>query len=47
MSGKPTRTFEPDPKRQVRYEELRAIHADLWPKMAEWNARLVNFADQT
>ncbi|WP_395014561.1 FGGY-family carbohydrate kinase [Dongia sp.] len=47
MAGRPTRSFEPDPKCQARYAELRAIHADLWPKVAEWNARLVNFADQT
>jgi xylulokinase len=45
MAGRPTRSFEPDPKRQARYAELRAIHAELWPKMAEWNRRLVDFAD--
>jgi xylulokinase len=45
MAGRPTRTFEPDAKRQARYAELRAIYADLWPKMAEWNTRLVAFAD--
>ena len=46
MAGRPTRSFEPDPKRKARYQELRAIHADLWPKVAEWNARLVDFAEQ-
>jgi xylulokinase len=45
MAGRPTRSFAPDPKRQARYAELRAIHAELWPKMAEWNRRLVDFAD--
>jgi xylulokinase len=47
MAGKPIRTFTPDAKRNARYAELRAIHADLWPKVAEWNTRLVDFADQT
>jgi sugar (pentulose or hexulose) kinase len=46
MAGRPIRTFVPDEKRHARYQELRAIHADLWPKVAEWNTRLVNFADQ-
>jgi sugar (pentulose or hexulose) kinase len=46
MAGQPIRTFEPDPKRHGRYQELRAIHADLWPRVAEWNARLGNFAEQ-
>jgi xylulokinase len=46
MAGRPTRTFEPDPKCNARYAELRAIHADLWPKIAEWNTRLVDFAEQ-
>ena len=46
MAGRPIRTFVPDEKRHARYEALRAIHADLWPKVAEWNTRLVNFADQ-
>jgi xylulokinase len=32
--------------RSARYAELRAIHADLWPKVADWNRRLVDFADQ-
>jgi xylulokinase len=44
MAGRPTRSFEPDPKRQARYAELRAIHAELWPKVAEWNRRLGDFA---
>jgi xylulokinase len=46
MAGKPVRSFEPDRKRHARYQELRAIHADLWPKVADWNARLVDFAEQ-
>jgi xylulokinase len=45
MAGRPSRTFEPDQKRKARYAELRDIHADLWPKIAEWNTRLVDFAD--
>jgi xylulokinase len=46
MAGRPTRSFEPDSQRKARYEDLRAIHADLWPKVAEWNARLVDFAER-
>jgi sugar (pentulose or hexulose) kinase len=45
MAGRPIRSFEPDAKRQARYAELRALYADLWPKIAEWNRRLVAFAD--
>src|SRR6185437_6540608 len=46
MAGKPVRTFEPDPKRAARYAELRAIHAELWPRLADWNGRLSSFAEQ-
>jgi xylulokinase len=46
MAGKPVRSFEPDAKRAARYAELRAIHAELWPKLADWNGRLANFAEQ-
>ena len=46
MAGKPVRTFEPDPKRAARYAELRAIHAELWPRLADWNGRLSKFAEQ-
>ena len=31
----------------LSHAELRALHAELWPKLAEWNSRLVDFADQT
>jgi xylulokinase len=47
MAGKPSRTFTPDAARHARYAELRAIHADLWPAISSWNARLTEFADQT
>ena len=46
MAGKPIRTFAPNPKRSARYAELRVLHAELWPKVSEWNARLVAFAEQ-
>ena len=46
MAGEPVRTFEPDPKRHARYEQLRAMHAELWPKLAAWNQRLVDFTEQ-
>ena len=45
MAGRPARTFEPDPKRASRYAELRAIHAELWPRLADWNGRLSKFAE--
>jgi len=47
MAGEPVRTFEPDPKRHARYEALRAMHAELWPMIAAWNERLVDFTEQT
>jgi xylulokinase len=46
MAGEPVRTFEPDPKRHARYETLRGMHAELWPKIAAWNERLVDFTEQ-
>src|SRR5882724_11520823 len=46
MAGRPVRSFEPEPKRSARYAELRAIHADLWPTLSAWNARLAAFAER-
>ena len=46
MAGRPVRSFEPDPQRSARYAELRAIHADLWPILSGWNARLAAFAER-
>jgi xylulokinase len=46
MAGKPVRTFAPDPTRAARYRELRAFHAELWPKVANWNERLSRFAER-
>jgi xylulokinase len=46
MAGKPVRTFEPDPKRAARYQELRAVYAELWPQVAKWNERLSSFAER-
>lgn len=46
MAGKPVRTFEPDAARAARYAELRAFHAELWPKLASWNERVVEFAER-
>lgn len=45
MGGEPKQTFTPDPNAVARYKELRAIHKDFWPKLAEWNRRLVAFAE--
>lgn len=45
MTRLPAKTFQPEPKSVARYTELRAIHADLWPKLLDWNARLAAFAE--
>jgi sugar (pentulose or hexulose) kinase len=46
MARRPARTFEPDAARAARYAELRAFHAELWPKLASWNERVVGFAER-
>jgi hypothetical protein len=38
MAGEITQVFEPDPRRAARYGDLLAIHRDLWPTLASWNA---------
>lgn len=40
MASPTARGFEPDPARVARYAELRALHAELWPALADWNRRL-------
>lgn len=45
MASAPARTFQPETKNVARYAELRAIHAELWPKLADWNARLASFTE--
>lgn len=45
MAGKPVATFTPDAKRAARYAGLKSIYADLWPAVAQWNRRLVAFAE--
>ncbi|WP_407147156.1 FGGY-family carbohydrate kinase [Bradyrhizobium sp. ORS 86] len=45
MTRPAARTFQPEPNNVARYAELRAIHADLWPKLIDWNARLATFAE--
>jgi xylulokinase len=47
MAGPTVRRFDPDPARVRTYEELRQIHADLWPTLASWNRRLRAFAERT
>ncbi len=44
MSGKPSKTFRPRTKQARRYAELLEIYAELWPKLADWNQKLVSFA---
>ena len=45
MMGQTVSVFEPDARRAARYAELMAIHAGLWPCVADWNARLSAFAE--
>ena len=44
MSGKPSKTFRPRTKEAKRYQELLSIYSELWPKLADWNHKLVTFA---
>ena len=44
MTGKPSKTFRPRTKDHRRYQELLAIYTDLWPRLSEWNPKLVAFA---
>ena len=44
MAGKSARTFRPKAKAHTRYQELLAIHAELWPLMSSWNAKRAAFA---
>ena len=44
MSGKPSKTFRPRTKDARRYQELLTIYAELWPKLSDWNQKLVAFA---
>jgi sugar (pentulose or hexulose) kinase len=45
MASAPISSFEPDANRAARYADLRAIHADLWPTLAAWNAQLAAFTE--
>lgn len=44
MSGKPSKTFRPRKKDSGRYQELLGIYAELWPKLSDWNQKLVEFS---
>lgn len=44
MSGKPSKTFRPRTKDSKRYQELLAIYSELWPKLSDWNQKLVEFS---
>lgn len=44
MAGRLTGTFTPEPLAHERYRELLSIYADLWPAIANWNARIASFA---
>jgi xylulokinase len=44
MSGKPSKIFRPRKKDSERYQELLGIYAELWPKLSDWNQKLVDFS---
>ena len=44
MSGKPSKTFRPRAKQNKAYAELLAIYRELWPQVANWNAKMQSFA---
>ncbi|WP_373503928.1 FGGY-family carbohydrate kinase [Aestuariivirga sp.] len=44
MSGKPSITFRPRTKDHRRYQDLLGIYTELWPRLSEWNHKLVAFA---
>ena len=44
MSGKPSKTFRPRKKDSARYQELLGIYAELWPRLSDWNQKLVDFS---
>ncbi len=46
MSQRDLALTEPDPQSVARYAELRAIYDDLWPSLADWNARLWAFSQR-
>lgn len=43
MSSKPSKIFRPRMKHHKSYSELLTIYRDLWPQMAQWNARMQDF----
>jgi xylulokinase len=45
MAGEVTRVFEPDQASAARYRELLGLQQELWPKLSDWNTRLVAFAE--
>ena len=46
MAGTVATRFEPDERRSARYEELRALHAELWPALQDWNRKLSAFVER-
>ena len=45
MASRPVRRFEPIAANAARYRELLALHADLWPALSAWQARLSAFTE--
>jgi xylulokinase len=46
LEGQPVRSFEPDPRCNARYDELLALHAELWPMLSAWNRRRSDLAQK-
>lgn len=44
MAGKPAKAFRPKAAAHRRYQELLALHRELWPLISNWNARRVAFS---
>lgn len=44
MSGKPSKIFRPRSKDTRRYQELLAVYQELWPRLSDWNRKLVAFS---
>lgn len=45
MTSPPIHTFQPVAQSVTRYARLRHFHAELWPKLAEWNSKLAAFTE--
>jgi xylulokinase len=47
MAGRPVKVFRPRRKQAAFYREFGAIHAALWPAVAEWNRSLAAYLSRS